>query len=444
MTDIKITERTLYMSSLWQDEISLPRFQSLEGDISTDVLIIGGGMAGIMVALELRRRGISYILVEKDRICGGTTHNTTAKITAQHGLVYHRIANRYGLGAAKAYLEANLKAIDRYTELCRDIDCDFEQKDNYVYTLDSLDVLNSEMAVLKRIGYPAELRCGLPLPLDTVGAVRFPAQAQFNPLKFVAAVAKDLNIYEHTFVKNVSNGVAVTHHGKIRAKKTVVATHFPFMDRFGGYFLKMYQHRSYVIALRGAYIPDGMYVDDSGTGLSFRSYGELLLLGGGGHRTGKNGGGWEYLRKTAEKAYKGSEETHHWATQDCMTLDEIPYIGRYCSLTPDLYVATGFNKWGMTSSAVAAEVLADALTDKKNKYEQLFAPQRNIFTRQLWANIGESALNLVRPTAPRCTHLGCALTWNSTEHTWDCPCHGSRYSEDGKVIDNPSTKNLKR
>ena len=186
-----------------------------------------------------------------------------------------------------------------------------------------------------------------------------------------------------------------------------------------------------------------MYVDESGTGLSFRSYGDTLLLGGGGHRTGKDGGGYEYLRGVAKKFYKGAVETHHWATQDCMTLDEIPYIGRYCTLTPGLYVATGFNKWGMTTSAVAAEVLADALTGKINKYEQLFTPQRNIFTKQLWANIGESALNLVRPTAPRCTHLGCALTWNSAEHTWDCPCHGSRFSKDGKVIDNPATKNLK-
>lgn len=431
------------MSSIWQDEISLPRFPTLKGDTSTEVLIIGGGMAGIMVALELSRRGVPYILVEKDRICGGTTHNTTAKITAQHSLIYHKIAGRYGLAAAKAYLEANLHAIERYTELCRDIDCDFEEKDNYVYTLDGLEVLNAEMSVLKRIGYPAELRCGLPLPFETVGAVRFPSQAQFNPLKFVSAVAKDLNIYEETFVENVSGGVAVTPHGKIRAKKTVVATHFPFMDRFGGYFLKMYQHRSYVIALRGAYIPDGMYVDESGTGLSFRSYGDTLLLGGGGHRTGKDGGGYEYLRGVAKNFYKGAVETHHWATQDCMTLDEIPYIGRYCTLTPDLYVATGFNKWGMTTSAVAAEVLADALTGKINKYEQLFTPQRNIFTKQLWANIGESALNLVRPTAPRCTHLGCALTWNSAEHTWDCPCHGSRFTDDGKVIDNPATKNLK-
>lgn len=431
------------MSSIWQDEISLPRFPTLKGDTSTEVLIIGGGMAGIMLAVELERRGVPYILVEKDSICSGTTRSTTAKITAQHGLIYHKIAGRYGLGAAKAYLEANLHAIERYTELCRDINCDFEEKDNYVYTLDSLEELEAEMSILKLLGYPAELRCGLPLPLDTVGAVRFPRQAQFNPLKFVAEAAKDLNVYEHTFVKNVSNGIAVTSHGSIRAKKTVVASHFPFMDRFGGYFLKMYQQRSYVLALRGAYIPDGMYVDGSGTGLSFRSYGDTLLLGGGGHRTGKDGGGYEYLRKMAKKFYNDAVETHRFATQDCMTLDEIPYIGRYCALTPDLYVATGFNKWGMTTSSVAAEVLADALTGKINKYEQLFTPQRNIFTKQLWANIGESALNLVRPTAPRCTHLGCALKWNSAEHTWDCPCHGSRFTDGGKVIDNPATKNLK-
>ena len=201
----------------------------------------------------------------------------------------------------------------------------------------------------------------------------------------------------------------------------------------------MYQHRSYVLALDGVKNVDGMYVDEDKKGLSFRSCGNLLLLGGGAHRTGKKGGNWRELEAFARTYYPSATAVSKWATQDCMTLDGIAYIGRYSKSTDNLYVATGFNKWGMTSAMVSAMILSDMVCDKDNEYAEIFSPSRSILQPQLVVNAFESIVGLLTPTAPRCPHLGCALKYNATEHTWDCPCHGSRFTQSGRLIDNPAT-----
>ena len=268
-------------------------------------------------------------------------------------------------------------------------------------------------------------------------------QAQFHPLKFAFAIAKDLPIFENTKILELMPNKAVTEHGEISCKKMIVATHFPMLNKHGGYFLKLYQHRSYVLALDGAADLDGMYVDESDKGLSFRNHGKLLLLGGGGHRTGKNGGNWKELEEFAATHYPKAKIRSRWATQDCMTLDRIPYIGRYSKNTPDLYVATGFNKWGMTSAMVSAMILTDLVREKRNDYAAVFSPSRSILRPQLAVNSFESLVGLLTPTAPRCPHLGCALKYNPDEHSWDCPCHGSRFTESGKLIDNPATDDKK-
>ena len=206
----------------------------------------------------------------------------------------------------------------------------------------------------------------------------------------------------------------------------------------------MFQHRSYVLGLKNAENLDGMYVDENLKGLSFRNYGDLLLLGGGSPRTGKQGGCYNELRREALKYYPKSEEEYHFATQDCMTLDGIPYIGQYSKSTQNLYTATGFNKWGMTSSMVAATLLADLITDKENHYGEVFSPSRNIFTPGLLVNGFEAVSGMIMPTTRRCPHLGCGLKWNKQERSFDCPCHGSRFSEEGKLIDNPATGDLKK
>lgn len=205
----------------------------------------------------------------------------------------------------------------------------------------------------------------------------------------------------------------------------------------------MFQHRSYVLALENAPLPNGMFVDEAPKGMSFRSYEKLLLLGGGDHRTGKKGGGWQELRDFAARHYPDATERYHWATQDCITLDGMPYIGRYSSGTDKLYVATGFNKWGMTSSMVAATLLADILQGRNSPYQAVFDPSRSILRPMLAVNAAEAVVSLLNPTPRRCPHLGCALKWNPEEHSWDCPCHGSRFTKDGRLIDNPATGDMK-
>ena len=432
------------MTSLWERTWEHTNFVPLESDVNTDVLIIGGGMAGVLCAYLLHHAGVPYMLAEAETVCGGITKNTTAKLTSQHGLIYNKLIRTLGVERAKGYLSANQEALQKYRVLCRGIDCDFEEKSAYVYALNDRRKLEQELASLEKLGFHGEFAEHLPLPFPTAGAVKFSDQAQFHPLKFVSALSKGLRIYEHTPVRELIGTTAVTNRGKITAKKIIVATHFPFLNKHGSYFIKLYQHRSYVIALEHAANVDGMYIDEAENGLSFRNYGDLLLIGGGGHRTGKQGGAWQELRDFAGRHYPNTVEKYQWATQDCMSLDGVPYIGPYSASTSDLYVSTGFNKWGMTSAMVSAMILSDLVQGKKNPYADVFSPSRSILRPQLAVNGLEAMVSLLTPTSKRCPHLGCALKWNPQEHTWDCPCHGSRFTEEGKLIDNPATGNLKR
>ena len=432
------------MDSIWLQTAQLPPFPPLRSDLKTDVLIIGGGMAGLLCAYKLSQAGVDCALVEANRIGSGVTRNTTAKITAQHGLIYASLLQRLGSQRAKLYLSANQAALAEYRALCRDIDCDFEERDAFVYSVDSGKRLEQELAALDRLGFAAEFVESLPLPFPTAGAVKFPRQAQFHPLKFMAAIAKGLRIFEHTKVLELGPGWASTSGGKISADRIIAATHFPPLNKHGCYFLKLYQHRSYVLALKDAPDVHGMYLDEDQTGLSFRNCGEHLLIGGGSHRTGKRGGGWSELERFTRRHYPKAQETARWATQDCMTLDGVPYVGLYSRCTAGLYVAAGFNKWGMTSSLVAAGLLTDLILGRDNPYTPVFSPSRGILRPQLAANILESLLGLLTPTVPRCPHMGCALKYNAAEHSWDCPCHGSRFGEDGSLLTGPASGDKKR
>jgi len=431
------------MDSIWTEGTRLPHFEALKDDVKTDVLIIGGGMAGILCAFFLQEKGVDYILAEGRTICSGITKDTTAKITSQHGLIYHKLLSSVGKEKAKGYLEINQKCIEKYDELCRNRDCDFERKTAYVYSLDNRKKLEQEAEALYKLGMTPHIEETTELPFSTVGALSFDKQAQFHPLKFISSISQNLNIFEHTFVRELAEHTATTNGGTITFQKLIIATHFPMDNKHGLYFLKMYQHRSYVIALDHITELKGMYVDEDKKGMSFRSYGERLLIGGGSHRTGKKGGCWTQLRQFAKKYYPRATETGFWATQDCMTLDGIPYIGLYSKNMPDCFVATGFNKWGMTSSMVAAMVLTDLVLEKKNPYAGIFDPSRSILKPQLLCNAGEAIVNLLTPTKKRCPHLGCALKWNESEHSWDCPCHGSRFGEDGTLLDNPANGDCK-
>ncbi len=403
------------MKSVWQNNKPQLRFGSLEGSKNTDVLIIGGGIAGLLCAYKLKNAGIDCMLAEACEICGGITKNTTAKITVGHGLIYDKLIKRFGLDKAKLYLDAQNRALKEYEHLCRNIDCDFENKDSYVYCLDNINKIEKEVYALNRLGINADLSPADELPFKVAGAVRITKQAQFNPLKFLYTIAKDLPIYEHTKVIELKPNKAVTDRGEINFKKLIVATHFPILNKHGGYFLKLYQHRSYVIALKNAQELDGMYVDEADKGLSFRNYGDMLLLGGGGHRTGKQGGCFGELEHFASKYYKGAKIVGRWATQDCMSLDGVAYIGRYSRRTPDVFVTAGFNKWGMTNAMAGAEILCDLVRERQNPYADVFLPSRSILHPQLAVNTFESVVGLLTPTVPRCPHLGCALKYNPVE-----------------------------
>lgn len=431
------------MNSIWELSVKRPHFDSLKNDISVDVLIIGGGITGLLCAHVLDGAGANYALIEADKICGGITKNTTAKITVQHGLIYDKLIREFGVEKAKLYYEANNTALKEYRRLCAHIDCDFEEKDAFIYSTDNKSKIEKEFAAYKRLGIEATQTNQLPLPFSVVGALRLSGQAQFDPLKFLYEISKGLRIYEDTKAIEIAPYLVTTNRVKVHAKNIIVATHFPFINKHGGYFIKMYQHRSYVLALEGAQQVNGMYIDENKKGLSFRNYGDYLLLGGGSHRTGKSGGNWRELEEFARAHYPDAKEVCRFATQDCMTLDGVPYIGRYSPKAEGVYVASGFNKWGMTSAMAAAIILRDELLGKSNRFQEVFSPSRSIFRPQLAVNAVETAINLLTPTVPRCPHLGCALKYNKAEHTWDCPCHGSRFTENGKLIDNPATNDKK-
>lgn len=430
------------MDSIWNEDARLPQFGKLEGDAATDVLIIGGGMAGILCAYFLQAEHTKYMLVEKNRICAGITRNTTAKITSQHGLIYHKLLKSAGTEKARMYLDANQDAVHRYTRLCEKADCDFEKKTAYVYAKDTPEILEQEAEALSQLGFYAQITHADALPFQTAGAIGFTDQAQFHPLKFISKIAQGLHIYENTFVKELAKGAAVTERGKITFQKLIIATHFPIDNKHGLYPLKMYQDRSYVIALENAPQIDGMYIDEAPDGLSLRNYKNFLFLGGGRHRTGKNGMNWEHPRNCARLYYPNVEERYYWAAQDCMTLDGIPYIGPYSRSMPECYVATGFNKWGMTASMISAVLLTDMILGKENPFAPVFHPSRTMRKPQLFVNCFEAASNLLTLSSKRCPHMGCALRWNKAEHSWDCPCHGSRFDRFGKLLDNPSNGDM--
>lgn len=431
------------LCSLWREGVSLPRFEQLDGTLRADVLVIGGGMAGLLCARLLTDAGVDTVLLEAETIGSGVTGNTTAKLSVQHGLVYHSLLRRFGAEKARLYYDANRAALDAFRALCAGISCGFEEKDSYIYSLDRPERLEKELKALDSLGIPGDYAEDLPLPFPTVGAVRLPGQAQFHPLMFLAAIAPGLRIFEHSRVVSVDGGSAFTPRGRVDADSIIVCTHFPFMNLHGSYFLKLYQSRSYAAAYTGAGEVDGIYLDERSGGFSLRSAGDALIVGHGGHRPGRADGGWQPIETLVQGAWPGARELCRWAAQDCMSLDGVPYAGPYSASTPRLFVASGFNKWGMTGSMASALLLTDLVRGLDHPWAELFSPSRTMLRPQLAVNGIQALAGWLTPTTRRCPHLGCALVWNPREHSWDCPCHGSRFGEDGKLLDNPANGDRK-
>ncbi|MGU8415219.1 FAD-dependent oxidoreductase [Clostridium perfringens] len=476
------------MKSVWSESCKFRKREALNKDIKTDVLVIGAGIAGILTAYMLKQNGREVIVIDASEIASGNTKNTTAKITSQHDLIYSKLIAEFGEEKARHYAKANELAIKKYKEIIEDkrIECDFEEKPAYVYSLNEVDVLKEEVEAAKNLGIDAEFVQEANLPFKINGAVKFNNQAQFNPLKFLKGISNELVIYENTRALEIKENLVVTSGGNITAKNIVVATHYPIMNAPGYYFMKMHQERSYVLALENTSEIDGMYIDLNKEGYSFRTYNNLLLLGGISHRTGENeeGGSYDELRKVAKRLYPKAKEKYYWSAQDCMTIDGIPYIGRYSSETPNIYVATGFNKWGMTSSMVSAMIISDMILEKENDFSEIFSPRRfdlSLSINNIANDLIETAKNFIAQkvsipsseiehiknghggiieyngekvgvyknkegkeffVSTKCTHLGCQLSWNADELTWDCPCHGSRFDYKGRLVGSPATKDL--
>lgn len=476
------------MDSLWTQSPLLPSFPRLEGHRETEIAIIGGGLAGILTADALHQAGADVILLEADRIGSGQTAGTTAKLTAQHGLKYQHLSKTLGVETAGRYAAAHLTAVTHLRSLVqqRGIDCDFQGCTSYLYESTASDSLQQEYEICRKLGMDVFLTTDteLPFPAKALGLRH---QAHFHPLKLLSALAEPLSIFEHSRVLEVADHTLRTESGTVTAKKIIFTCHYPFVNMPGYYFLRQHQERSYVLALENASPFQNYYLGVDGDALSFRPYGNLLLLGGSGHRTGENspGGNYVHLIQTAKQFWPKSVPTVCWSAQDCIPMDGIPYIGQYGKSRPDWLVATGFQKWGMTSSVLASMILS-ALAQNRSPIPEaeIFSPLRfhpAASAKQLTDDTVHAVRHLSRrllvpsriPAAElpsehggivtldgkkvgayrdetgnlhavsvKCPHLGCQLEWNPSEKSWDCPCHGSRFDIDGRLLGGPATSSL--
>ena len=291
------------MGAIWSETVTLPSRSALEGEHSTEVAVVGGGMAGVLTAWFLRQRGAKVLLLEADRLAGGQTRNTTAKITAQHGMIYERLSEQKGELAARQYASANQRAVEAYRRLVRErkIPCEWEDCPAFLYSTQEEDPVRQEAHTAARLGLECSFTVETELPFPVKGAARLEGQARFHPLRFLGALAEELEVFEHSRVIAAEGGALRTERGRVKAEQVVFTTHYPFINVPGLYFLRMHQERSYVLALRGAARLKGMYYGTDPDGVSLRPCGDLLLLGGGKHRTGETPpeaatGGWRSRR----------------------------------------------------------------------------------------------------------------------------------------------------
>jgi glycine/D-amino acid oxidase-like deaminating enzyme/nitrite reductase/ring-hydroxylating ferredoxin subunit len=478
------------MGSLWFDHATRPQREALEHDARVDVAVLGAGIVGLTTALMLEREGASVAVVEARRVAAGASGYNTAKLSSLHGLSYRKLVRSLGSELARAYGEANEGGIARVFELAgeHDIDCDLRRKPNYTYTESESDLehVREEAGVALGLGLPASFVEDVDLPFAVAGAVRFDEQAEFHPVKYLEGLAAALDgaVYEGTMATHVHGGRVRTAGGQVvTAENVVVATHLPFLDR-GLYFARCHPERSYVVAGRTGDAPAGMYLSTEQPAHSIRAHGEWLLVGGESHKTGQADAAERYVRLEAWARERfGLEPELRWATQDHMSVDGVPFVGRHDPLSSGLWVATGFRKWGLAMGTAAAELLAAQIAGRDHAWAELFDPQRvrpkasaasfvkenaNVALRffgdrvakrgdvdeigpgegrVVGSGLGQRAVyrddeGSLHELSARCTHLGCIVNWNTGERTWDCPCHGSRFAATGEVIEGPAVRPL--
>lgn len=463
-------------NSIWLKSVDLKSYPPVSKDISVDVCIIGGGITGITTAYYLSKHGVSVAVVEKDKICSKTTGHTTGKVTTQHGLFYKYLSDTNGKEFAKKYLNANIEAMKSIEEIIikEKISCDFEKKNAFVFTTipENVKKIKDEVEFTKSLGITASFVDKLDVPIKIHGAIKFEEQAQFNPVKYVQGLINSFNdkvqIYEHSKVTDYKkeNGkfkiLVETLEGKniVTASKIVVATRYPIFNFPGIYFIKNYQDLEYAMCIRVKENIENydIYLSDDIPNISFRNIlkdGErLLLVVGNGGKSGEkcDCDGFKFLENKIKEIFNEYEIIDKWVAEDTISLDKIPYIGKYSCFAKDIYVATGFKKWGMTLSNVAAKIISDDILKIENRYAELFNSTRinPIKNKDEMKNMLKDTYNSlikarfrVKENKKYCSHLGCELKFNETTKEWECPCHGSRYEENGRLIDGPSRKNLK-
>lgn len=388
-----------YWTKFMQNQEEL-KFNKLQNDLETDVVIVGAGIVGILTAYQLVSNGVKVALVEASEVMNGTTGYTTAKITAQHGLIYDKLIKSVGEEKAKLYYQANMDGLEFIHSLYKEeeIDCDYEEQDAILYaeTEKFEKKINSEFEAYQKLGIPGKLVEKLPLPYPIKNAIIMPNQAQFHPVKFLGHVLnmfvkKGGQVFEQSPVEAIEDGdkgsvqVKVNNGHTIDCSKVVIASHYPFYDMQGLYFSRLSPKRSYVVAAEiKEDLPDGMYISADQPTRSIRHTKDrdktLVLFGGESHKTGQSENPfkhYEALKDFAERYYTVNDLPYRWSAQDLETLDYVPYIGPYSSSKNHIFVATGFGKWGMSNGAVAALILTDLVQGEENPYFDLFTPTRS-------------------------------------------------------------------
>lgn len=488
----------------WIASTSETDYPPLLDDLRIDVAIIGGGITGITTAYLLKKEGLKVAVIEADRIVQGTSGHTTAKITSQHGLIYNKIKTHMGEEKARQYADANETAIRTIEKIITEnnIDCDFCHRSAYTYTNSDkyIEKIQKEAETAKELGIDASYLEKIPLPFEVKAAVRFDNQAQFHPRKYLLSLAEKISgegsyIFEKTRIIDVEEGnpntLKTSNGHNILASKVVIASHFPCYDGLGLYFTRIYPERSYALGIKiKESFPEGMFISAESPTRSLRSQkfedGDLIILSGDHHKTGHDGSTekhYENLKEFAEKIYTVEDILYRWSTQDCMTVDGVPYVGYLTTRSNDIYVATGFQKWGMTNSAASAMIIRDLIVKGENPWVDVYNPSRftpvtsakefvkensdvakNFFKDKLEAlpndvdiEPGEGKIinvegkrmgaykdenGKVHVVDTTCTHLGCELHWNNAEKTWDCPCHGSRFTYEGDIVEGPALNPL--
>lgn len=488
---------------LWLDTTVVPSYHSLCEDLSVDVCIVGAGITGITLAYLLRDSGLKIALIDSDQVIHGTTAYTTAKLTAGQGLIYQDLIQNVGYDGAKLYYESQQEAIDFVAKTIHDlkIDCDFVRLPHYVFTQEAsnLSKFEAEYEACRSLNMDCELVESLDLPFPIEKAIAFKNQAQFHPLKYLVGLLKalaeysNISIYEHTtacemvFNEDQSSSIITSNGYKVNAKRVVQACHFPFYDDGSLLFSKIEMSHSYLIAVENASsLPHGMYISYESPTRSIRTYQNFLLIGGENHRPGTvkdTNENYEALINFAKEKFQTDAISYEWSTQDVVSIDHMPYIGRLHKDCLNQFVATGYCKWGMSNGTAAALLLNQLIRGMDSPYTALFSPSRlnsKMAIKNLIAynskiafeyikgklKLGEKNVELGVDEATiiatnegnyglykgkegllylvdiTCPHLGCELAFNTAERTWDCPCHGSRFSYTGEVIEGPAHQAL--